>query len=76
MLQPKISPFKDIGQQKVGSKSHNRFTNLQTMCKTNIRIWDCFYHNCFGIRHQQIQRVQNSFIRLVLRLPKCRLAYY
>ena len=19
----------------------------------NIRIWDCFYHNCFGIRHQQ-----------------------
>ena len=25
----------------------------KTMCKTNIRIWDCFYHNCFGIRHQQ-----------------------
>ena len=27
----KISPFKDIGQQKVGSKPHNHFTNLQTM---------------------------------------------
>ena len=23
------------------------------MCKTNIRIWDCFYHNCFGYRHQK-----------------------
>ena len=44
--------------------------NLQTMCKTNIRIWNCFYHNCFGNCHKKIQRVQNSFIRLALRLPK------
>ena len=35
-LQSKISSFKNIGQQKVGSKSRNHFTNLQTMCKTNI----------------------------------------
>ena len=35
-LQPKISSFKNIGQQKVGPKSRNHFTNLQTMCKTNI----------------------------------------
>ena len=49
---------KDIGQQKVGSKSHNHFTNLQIMCKTNIRIWDCLYHNCFGIRHQQNTKSQ------------------
>ena len=74
MLQPQISLSKDIGQQKVGSKSHNHFTNLQTMHKTNIRLWDCFYHNCFGIHHQQIQRVQNSFISLALRLPKYVLA--
>ena len=40
-------------KQKVGSKSHNHFTNLQTMCKTNIRIWDCFYHKCFGYRHKK-----------------------
>ena len=53
MLQPEISPFKDIGQQKVGSKSRNNSTNLQTVCKTNIRIWDCFYHNCFGNCHRQ-----------------------
>ena len=33
---------------KTWAKSRNHFTNLQTMCKTNIRIWDCFYHNCFG----------------------------
>ena len=39
MLQPKMLPFKDTGQQKVVFKSHNHFTNLQTMCKTNIRIW-------------------------------------
>ena len=45
MLQQQLSPSKDIGQQKVGSKSRNHFTNLQTMCKTNIRIWDCFHHN-------------------------------
>ena len=29
----------------VNKKSRNQFTNLQTMCKTNIRIWDCFCHN-------------------------------
>ena len=49
----KISSFKNIGQQKVGSKSRNHFANLQTMCKTNIRIWDCFYHNCFGNCHHK-----------------------
>ena len=35
------------------SKSLNHFANLQTMCKTNIRIWDCFYHNCFENCHHQ-----------------------
>ena len=69
MLQPQISPSKDIGQQKVGSKSHNYFTNLQTMCKTSIRIWDCFYHNCSVICHQQ-NTESPAFIRLALRLPK------
>ena len=45
------------------------WANLQTMCKTNIRIWDCFYHNCFrNCDHKN--RVQNSFITLALRLPK------
>ena len=27
---------------KAWGQSRNHFTNLQTMCKTNIRIWDCF----------------------------------
>ena len=49
----KFNRFKNIGQQKVGSKSLNHFANLQTMCKTNIRIWDCFYHNCFGNCHHK-----------------------
>ena len=31
-----------------GPSPANHFTNLRTMCKANIRIWDCFYHNCFG----------------------------
>ena len=46
----KISSFKNIGQQKVGPKSRN---HLQKMCKTNIRIWYCFYHNCFGNCHHK-----------------------
>ena len=71
MLQPKISSSKNIGQQKVGPKSRNHFTNLQTMYQTNIRIWDCFYHNCFGnCHHKNTKKFQNSFIRLALRLPK------
>ena len=53
MLQPKISSFKNIGQQKVGSKSCNHFANLQTMCETNIRIWDCLNHNYFGNCHHK-----------------------
>ena len=57
----KFHPSKDIGQEKVGSKSRNHFTNLQTMCKTIIRIWDCFYHNCFGIRHQQNSKSPELF---------------
>ena len=39
--------------QNVGSKSLNHFTNLQTMCKTNIQIWDCFCHNCLGNCHHK-----------------------
>ena len=57
----KISSFKNIGQQKVGSKSSNHFANLQIMCKTNIRIWDCFYHNCFGNCHHKNTKSQELF---------------
>ena len=57
-----------IGQQKVGSKPHNHFTNLQTMCKTNIRIWDCFYYNCFGNCHHQ--NTESSEIFHQASLPK------
>ena len=67
MLQPKISSFKNIGQQKVGSKSRNHFANLQTMCKINIRIWDCFYHNCLGNCHHKNTKSPEL---LTLRLPK------
>ena len=35
---------------KNGTKSHNHFTDLQTVCKTNIQMWDCFHNNGFGIR--------------------------
>ena len=70
MLQQKISSFNNIGQQKVGSKPCNHFANLQTMCKTNIRIWYCFHYNCFINCHHKNTRVQNSFIRLTFRLPK------
>ena len=70
MLQPNISSFKNIDQQEVWPKSRNHFTNLRTMCKTNIRLWDCFYITVSETVITKIQRVQNSFIRLALRLPK------
>ena len=66
--------FKDIGQQKVGSKSLNHLTDLQTMCETNIQIWDCFYHNCFGHRHQK--KYKESRTPSLAFQSMCRLAYY
>ena len=68
MPQAKISLSKDVGQQKVGSKSHNHLTNLQTTCETKywivstVIVWDTVI--------KKIQRAQNSFIRLALCLPK------
>ena len=69
MLQRKISPFKDIGLQKVRSKSHIHFTNLQ--CVRSIFEYGIF--STITVSESvinQIQRVQNSFIRLELHLPK------
>ena len=40
------------------------------MCKTSIRIWDCSAIIVSETVITKIQRVQNSFIRLALRLPK------
>ena len=40
------------------------------MCKTNIRTWDCFYHNRLGYRHQKNTKTATSFIRLALVLPE------
>ena len=57
----KFHRLRILVNQKWGSKSHNHFTNLQTMCKTSVRIWDCFYHNCFGIRHQQNSKSTELF---------------
>ena len=70
MLQPKPSQFKGIGQQKVGSKSHNHFTSLQTVYKNNIRVWIVSIIIVSETVITKIQRVQNSFIRLALLLPK------
>ena len=41
-----------------------------TMCKTNIRIWVVSTITVSESVIDKIQRVQNSFIRLALRLPK------
>ena len=45
-------------------------TALQIYKQRRYSSMDCFYHNCFGNCHHQIQRVQNSFVRPALRLPK------
>ena len=69
MLQQQISPSKDIGQQKVGSKSCNHFTNLQCV----RTIFEYGIVSTITVSESvinKIQRVQNSFIKLALRLPK------
>ena len=46
------------------------YTNLQTMCPANFRIWLPFDHTTSGTIISEIQRLWNKFIRLALRLPK------
>ena len=70
MLQPKLSPFKNIGQQKVGPKPQNHFTNLQTMCKTIFEYGTVSTITVSETVITKIQRVQNFFIRLAFHLPK------
>ena len=70
MLQPKISSSNNTGQQKVGPKSQNHFKNLQTMCKTIFVYGIVSTIIVSKTVITKIQRVQNSFIRLALRLPK------
>ena len=70
MLQPEISLFKSICQQKVGPKSRNHFTNPQTMCEINIRNGIVSTKTVSETVITEIQRVQNSFIRIALCLPK------
>ena len=57
----KFHRLRMLVNKKVGSKSLNYFANLQTMCKTNFRIWDCFYHNCFGNCHHQTRKSPELF---------------
>ena len=49
----KFHRLRILVNKKWGPMPRNHFTNLQTMCKTNIRIWDCFYHNCLGNCHHK-----------------------
>ena len=70
MLQPKISPLKDIGQQKWGP-SPIAILQIYKQCVRPIfeyRIVSTITVSESVIN--KIQRVQNSFIRLALRLPK------
>ena len=54
----KFHRLRILANKKWGRSPTTIFTNLQTMCKTNIRVSDCFYHACFGIRHQQNTKLQ------------------
>ena len=57
----KFHPLRILVNKKWGPSSRSHSTNLQTRCKTNIRIWDCFYHNYFGIRHHQNSKSPELF---------------
>ena len=70
MLQPEISPFKDIGQQKVGSSPT---TTLQIHKQCVRPMFEYGIVSTITVSESvitNIQRVQNSFIRLALRLLK------
>ena len=56
--------------KNVGSKSRNHFANLQTMFKTKFEYGIVSTITVSETVIKKIQRVQNSFIRLALRLPK------
>ena len=49
---------------KSGVKSHSHVTNLQTMGKTNIRIWDCFYQTVSRVvtNLENMENLENSGI--------------
>ena len=70
MLQPRISPFKDNGLQKVGPSP----TTILQIYKQCVRpIFEYGIVSSTTVSESvinKIQRVQNSFIRLALRLPK------
>ena len=70
MLQPKISPFNYIGQQEVGQSP----TTILHIYKQCVRpIFEYGIVSTITVSESvinKIQRVQNSFIRLALRLPK------
>ena len=70
MLQAKISPFKDIGQQKWGP-SPTTILQIYKQCVRPIFEYDIvFTITVLEVVITKIQRVQNSFIRLALHLPK------
>ena len=69
-LRYQVPPFKAISQQKVGTRPIHTNPNLQTMRPTNFRIRLSFDHYCHDNIISKIQRLQNTFIRLALRLPK------
>ena len=70
MLQPKFSSFKNIGQQKVGFKSRNHFQIYEQCVKPIFEYGIVCAITVSETVITKIQRVQNSFIRLALRLPK------
>ena len=53
LLQYQVPPFKDISQQKVGTKLIHTNPNLQTMHPTNFLIWLSFDRYCLGQCYQQ-----------------------
>ena len=74
MLQSKISSFKNISQQKVGPKPQNHFTNLQQCVRPIFEYGIVSTITVLETVITKMQRVQNSFIRLALRLRKYVLA--
>ena len=49
----KFHRLRILVNKKWGPSPETILQIYKQMCKTNIRIWDCFYHNCFGNCHHK-----------------------
>ena len=75
LKKPEVFKGQGYWSTKMGAKSHNHFTNIQQCVGPIINNGIVSTITVSESIIDKIQGVQNSFIRLALRLPKCMSAH-